>query len=90
MKLCIELDKEMEERWKSVREELEHQLKYVYRMSVILPDNLVSLGLLDGFANELVEMQFPGRFTKTELEAMKKELWCTISANFTSIQAISS
>jgi hypothetical protein len=56
MKLCIELNKEMEEMWNDVREELEHELQYVYRVSVTLPDNLVLLGLLDGFANELVSM----------------------------------
>lgn len=73
MKICIELDEEMKDRWNVVREELEDELEYVYKVSVALPDNLVLLGLLDGFANELVEMQFPGRFTKTELEAMKQD-----------------
>jgi hypothetical protein len=72
MKIYIELDEEMEEKWTCVKRELESALRYYYKVSITLPNNLVFLGLLDGFANELVDMQFPGRFTKTELEAMKK------------------
>jgi len=68
MKICIELDEEMEEMWDDVKTELEHQLKYIHGIFITLPDDLVFLGLLGGFEYD-IKYWLPGRLTKTELEA---------------------
>jgi hypothetical protein len=73
VKLCIELDEEMQEQWQRIKSHLESAFRYAYKISVTLPDYIVFEGLLDGFENELCSMSFPHRFTIKEVKGMKKQ-----------------
>jgi hypothetical protein len=73
MKICIELDDKLKDRWLSIKSHLEATFEYERGISVTLPDYIVFEGLLNGFENEPSSMGFPHRFTIKELKAMKKQ-----------------
>jgi hypothetical protein len=72
MKICIELDNEMEARWGSIKSALECAFHYERGLSVTLPDDVMLKGLLHGFENDCCSWSFPYQFTEEELKAMKE------------------
>ncbi len=60
-KLCIELDKELESKWNSVKAELEDAFKYIHRQTVALTNTELIKGLLycfDSAIEEAVDTNF--------------------------------
>jgi hypothetical protein len=57
VKLCIELDKELEIKWNRMKTELEGAFKYVHGVSVSLTDIELVKGLLCCFDLSIGDMQ---------------------------------
>lgn len=72
MKICIELDDWMKERWETAKEILEQGVEYVYGMGVSLSEPEIFKGLLFCFQDEIGSFHFPKSFSDEELKAMQK------------------
>jgi len=68
MKICIELNEEMESLWTRIKSSLNFRFTHTYKMPVSLPDDVVFWGLLFGFENECID--FADQFTTEEVRAM--------------------
>ena len=73
MKICVELDSWMEEKWKSVRSTLEWKIQYYREADVYLSDSEVLEGLLVCFSDETAPTFFGEEwFDDEEIEAMRE------------------
>ena len=76
VKLCIELDEEMEEQWDDIRDCIERKFKYYEKASVQFTDSEIFKALLDAWESEdpspLKGLMFVWSLSEEEIEAMKK------------------
>lgn len=73
VKLCIELDKEMEKQWKQTKEDLEDLFKYAHGKTISLSNNTLFRCLLycyDRGWSESIPLGFIDSFSKKEVEVM--------------------
>lgn len=70
MKICIELDEEMQELWTHIKSHVEYAFMHAHSkgMPVSLPDYIIFKGLLVCFGNEVID--FPSELTTEEVEAI--------------------
>jgi len=74
MKICIELDEEMKEKWLVAKESLEEEFVYQYETVVSLSDSEVLRGILKGWESaddDRIPMFYARSFSDKEIEAMK-------------------
>jgi len=71
MKICIELDEEMEEQWTHTKSHLEFAFMHAHGCPVNLPDYIVFKGLLVCFEDQVID--FSSQFTTEEIEAICKQ-----------------
>jgi len=75
VKLCIELDKELESNWNDMKAELEGAFEYVHGVSVSLTNTELIKGLLYCFdlsIGEAANIFFARLFDKEEIEGMHR------------------
>jgi len=73
VKLCIELDEEMEEQWKQTKEDLEDLFEYAHRKTISISNSMLFRCLLYCYEHswsESIPLGFADSFSKEEVETM--------------------
>jgi hypothetical protein len=73
MKICIELDKEMQEKWEQTKHDVESTLKYIYGKPIPITENMVFRCMLYCYeegSNEAFPIDFVGSLSIEEVEAL--------------------
>lgn len=77
VKLCIELDNEMQEWWKVAKEEIEEAFEDEAKIYIPLTDSEIFKGILNSWDSEdptiLKAIWYVLSFSEEEIEAMKEE-----------------
>ena len=75
MKICIELDEEMEKQWNSAKESLEEEFNRQNDSSVFFTDSEVFGGILEGWniaERSMVQVFYAWKFSKEDISRMKQ------------------
>jgi hypothetical protein len=73
VKLCIELDKEMEEKWKNATKRLEGVFKFLFRKHICITDDLLFQCLLYCFEKgEEFPFFFADSYSQEEIQSMSQ------------------
>lgn len=75
MKICVELDEEMEKQWNSAKESLEEEFNRQNGATVSFTDSEVFGGILDGWSiaeRSMVQVIYAWKFSKEDICRMKQ------------------